>query len=200
MNYGAQQNITISGSNRNFEHKISGLKKGDKVTLPSYDQSVDKPQIDSSIPVRNDKMFLQLNNKTNGKYKDDQIYWIVIGRNKNHEICYLDAQGNLIKASEALNTITKNGRKCANIAHSMAEAKYVYLPDIESGRMYLSYGEPVYMTRQLGTSEQGTKSSRLGRNRYLRFGRAFMMERELWLHVRHHLMKVKQMVIILTTI
>ena len=122
------------------------------------------------------------------------------GRNKNHEICYLDAQGNLIKASKALNTITKNGRKCAKIAHSMAEAKYVYLPDIESGRMYLSYGEPVYMTRQLGTSGQGTKSSRLGRNRYLRFGRTFMMERELWLHVRHHLMKVKQMVIILTTI
>ena len=82
----------------------------------------------------------------------------------------------------------------------MAEAKYVYLPDIESGRMYLSYGEPVYMTRQLGTSEQGTKSSRLGRIGYLRFGRAFMMERELWLHVRHHLMRVKQMVIILTTI
>ena len=123
-------------------------------TLPSYDQSVDKPQIDSSIPVRNDKMFLQLNNKTNGKYRDDQIYWIVIGRNKNHEICYLDAQGNLIKASEALNTITKNGRKCANIAHSMAEAKYVYLPDIESGRMYLSYGEPVYIT--FNTAADGT--------------------------------------------
>jgi hypothetical protein len=91
-------------------------------------------------------MFLQLNNKTNGKYSDDQIYWIVIGRNKNHEICYLDTAGNLIKASESLNTIEKNGRKCANIAHSLSEASYVYLPDIESGRMYLSYGEPVYIT------------------------------------------------------
>lgn len=115
-------------------------------TTPSTDIGTDVPQLDSSIPVRSDKMFLQLNNKTNGKYKDSEIYWIVIGRNKNHEICYLDAQGNLVKASESLNTITKNGRKCANIAHSMAEAKYVYLPDIESGRMYLSYGEPVYIT------------------------------------------------------
>ena len=115
-------------------------------TSPDYDQSTGVPQLDSSIPVRSDRMFLQLNNKTNGKYSDSQIYWIVIGRNKNHEICYLDTQGNLIKASESLNTITKNGRKCANIAHSMAEARYVYLPDIESGRMYLSYGEPVYIT------------------------------------------------------
>ena len=115
-------------------------------TTPSTNIGTDVPQLDSSIPVRSDKMFLQLNNKTNGKYKDSEIYWIVLGRNKNHEICYLDAQGNLVKASESLNTVTKNGRKCANVAHSMAEAKYVYLPDIESGRMYLSYGEPVYVT------------------------------------------------------
>ncbi len=114
--------------------------------IPSTNIGTGVPQLDSSIPVRSDKMFLQLNNKTNGKYKDSEIYWIVLGRNKNHEICYLDAQGNLVKASESLNTVTKNGIKCANVAHSMAEAKYVYLPDIESGRMYLSYGEPVYVT------------------------------------------------------
>ena len=36
----------------------------------------------------------------------------------------------------------------------MAEAKYVYLPDIESGRMYLSYGEPVYIT--FNTAADGT--------------------------------------------
>ena len=123
-------------------------------TTPSTGIGTDVPQLDSSIPVRSDKMFLQLNNKTNGKYKDSEIYWIVLGRNKNHEICYLDTQGNLVKASESLNTVTKNGRKCANIAHSMAEAKYVYLPDIESGRMYLSYGEPVYIT--FNTAADGT--------------------------------------------
>lgn len=106
----------------------------------------DVPQLRTDIPVRSDRMFLQLNNKTNGKYKDSEIYWTVIGRDKDHQICYLDAQGNLIKASTALNTVEKNGRKCADIAHSLAEASYVYLPDIESGRMYLSYGEPVYIT------------------------------------------------------
>ena len=109
-------------------------------------QGTDIPQLRTDIPVRSDRMFLQLNNKTNGKYRDDQIYWIVIGRDKDHQICYLDSQGNLIKANVGLNTIEKNGRKCANIAHSLAEASYVYLPDIESGRMYLSYGEPVYIT------------------------------------------------------
>lgn len=115
-------------------------------TKPIVNPNTDVPQLRTDIPVRNDRMFLQLNNRTNGKYRDDQIYWIVIGRDKDHEICYLDAKGNLIKASAALNTVEKNGRKCANIAHSLAEASYVYLPDIEPGRMYLSYGEPVYIT------------------------------------------------------
>lgn len=114
----------------------------------------DVPQLRNDIPVRSDRMFLQLNNKTNGKYRDDQIYWIVIGRDKDHKICYLDTQGNLIRAHEGLNTIEKNGRKCANIAHSLAEASYVYLPDIESGRMYLSYGEPVYIT--FNTADDGS--------------------------------------------
>jgi len=132
------------GSSQTPNKKPAATKPS--TTTPSTNIGRDVPQLDSSIPVRSDKMFLQLNNKTNGKYKDSEIYWIVLGRNKNHEICYLDAQGNLVKASESLNTVTKNGRKCANVAHSMAEAKYVYLPDIESGRMYLSYGEPVYVT------------------------------------------------------
>lgn len=122
-------------------------KPVEKPTIPdSGNVGTDIPQLRTDIPVRSDRMFLQLNNKTNGKYRDDQIYWIVIGRDKDHQICYLDAQGNLVKASAALNTIEKNGRKCANIAHSLAETSYVYLPDIESGRMYLSYGEPVYIT------------------------------------------------------
>lgn len=36
-------------------------------TTPSTNIGTDVPQLDSSIPVRSDKMFLQLNNKTNGK-------------------------------------------------------------------------------------------------------------------------------------
>lgn len=104
------------------------------------------PQLRSDIAVRNDRMFLQLNNKTNGKYSNDQVYWCILGYNTNHELCYLDTNGNLIPATTGLNTLTVNDRKVANICHSLAEKDYVYLPDIESGRMYLSYGNPVYIT------------------------------------------------------
>lgn len=146
-------NVVTGGSQQETQAPTQPQPTQKPTTVNPGNIGTDVPQLRNDIPVRNDRMFLQLNNKTNGKYRDDQIYWIVIGRNKNHEISYLDAQGNLIKASSALNTIEKNGRKCANIAHSLAEASYVYLPDIESGRMYLSYGEPVYIT--FNTDEAG---------------------------------------------
>lgn len=146
-------NVVTGGSQQETQAPTQPQPTQKPTTVDPGNIGTDIPQLRNDIPVRNDRMFLQLNNKTNGKYRDDQIYWIVIGRNKNHEISYLDAQGNLIKASSALNTIEKNGRKCANIAHSLAEASYVYLPDIESGRMYLSYGEPVYIT--FNTDEAG---------------------------------------------
>lgn len=139
-------NVATGGNQQQTTQAVTEQTTTSSSSSGSGNIGTDVPQLRTDIPVRSDRMFLQLNNKTNGKYRDDQIYWIVIGRDKDHQICYLDTQGNLIKASSALNTIEKNGRKCANIAHSLAEASYVYLPDIESGRMYLSYGEPVYIT------------------------------------------------------
>ncbi|MFQ9514515.1 MAG: glycoside hydrolase family 64 protein [Eubacterium sp.] len=151
---------------------VSGNKESEKTTMsvtvaagalvqpttqPSTEKpttsSVSKPAGDYEVPYmrtdiaeRDDKMYLQLNNKTNGRFSDNQIYWCVLGYNEAKQLCYLDTNGNLIPANTGMNTITKNDRKCANICHSLAEKDYVYLPSIESGRMYLSYGEPVYVT------------------------------------------------------
>ena len=116
-----------------------------------------KPQIDTSIPKEDGKMILQLNNKTNGRWSDDQIYWIVIGKNpQTHELGYVDLDGNLITASTALNDTAVGKGEPANrmysqkIVHTLAERHFVHLPAIESGRMYLSYGEPVYVTFNVG--------------------------------------------------
>ena len=51
----------------------------------------------------------------------------------------------MIPASESLNTIDVNGKKYANIYHTLAESDHVYAPTVRSGRMYLSYGKPVYV-------------------------------------------------------
>lgn len=107
---------------------------------------VEVPEADPSIPKKADKIIFQFNNKT-GKYSDDQIYWCILGYSwKDNRLCYVDAQGNMIPATGSLNTIKKGDRMCADIYNTLAESEYVYMPSIRSGRMYISYGSPVYVT------------------------------------------------------
>lgn len=107
----------------------------------------DKPVLRTDIAAREDQMFFQFNNKTNGEYSDDEIYWCILGFDPaTMKLCYVDPNGNLIPATTALNTIAKGDRMCADIYYTLAEKDYVYMPDIVSGRMYISYGSPVYVT------------------------------------------------------
>ena len=114
---------------------------------PEIPTEVEPPEQDTTIEKQKDKIIFQLNNKTGGKYSDDQIYWSILGYDWNTgKLCYVDAQGNLIPATADLNTIQVGDRMCAKIYNTLAENKHVYMPSIQSGRMYISYGEPVYIT------------------------------------------------------
>jgi len=92
-------------------------------------------------------MIIQLQNGSNGVYPDSQVYWLIIGYDPtSHQLCYVDTNGTCKQASLGDNTIDIKGRKAANIYHTMAEKNWIKMPDIESGRMYISYGTPVYIT------------------------------------------------------
>ena len=123
---------------------ITGI--GEKETEPETCPPELQPQLKENVPMKNDRIAIELNNKTNGKYSDDQIYWCILGNNSDNKLCYMDKYGNMIPASESLNTIDVNGKKYANIYHTLAESDHVYAPTVRSGRMYLSYGKPVYVT------------------------------------------------------
>ena len=123
--------------------QITGI--GEKETEPETCPEELKPQLKENVPLRDDRIAIELNNKTNGKYSDSEIYWCILGNNENNQLCYMDKDGNMIPASESLNTVEVNGTKYANIYHTLAESDHVYAPTIRSGRMYLSYGKPVYV-------------------------------------------------------
>lgn len=139
---------TVVGTRESLptEMTIAVVGVGERETEPETCPEELKPQLDSSIPLREDRVLLQLNNKTEGQYTDNQIYWCIVGYNASHQLCYLDAGGNMIPASTSLNTLTVNNRAVANVCHTLAEASYVYVPGIVSGRMYLSYEKPIYLT------------------------------------------------------
>ena len=116
---------------------------------PTYSEAI--PETRADLKANEDRMYFQMNNKTKGQYSDDQVYWCILGKNpKTHELCYVDTNGNLIPVSLSMNTVKKGDRMCANICNTLAQKDYVYMPDIESGRMYLSYGSPVYITINQG--------------------------------------------------
>ncbi|MBQ6569584.1 MAG: hypothetical protein IJL87_04955 [Clostridia bacterium] len=104
------------------------------------------PVLRTDIPQR-ENMFVQINNNTGGQYSDDQVYWCIIGKDPSTgAFCYVNSAGQLVPCTLALNTISKNGRMCADICYTVAECSYVYMPNITSGRMYFSYGDQVYIT------------------------------------------------------
>ena len=128
-----------------LEAQIQITGTGEKETEPETCPEELKPQLKENVPLRDDRIAIELNNKTNGKYSDSEIYWCIVGNNENNQLCYMDKDGNMIPASESLNTVEVNGTKYANIYHTLAESDHVYAPTIRSGRMYLSYGKPVYV-------------------------------------------------------
>lgn len=119
---------------------------GEKETEPETCPPELKPQLREDLELSDDKILMQINNKTDGAFADNEVYWCVIGYNSNKELCYLDKSGNLIPANTDMNTLTVSGRKVADISYTLEEADYVYVPSISSGRMYVSYEKPVYIT------------------------------------------------------
>ena len=93
-----------------------------------------------------DKMYFQLNNLTGGKYANNKIYYCILGYNTNNQLVYVDKNGNQNLATLDKNTIPKGDRMCADICYTLEESNFVYMPDIISGRMYIGYGEQVYIT------------------------------------------------------
>jgi Carbohydrate binding module (family 6). len=94
-------------------------------------------------------MDFEIKNGTRGTFGDNEIYWAVLGLNSDKKLCYLDADGNLVPTSTALNDapghLTKNGQNYANIYHKLSEVPLVSTPAISSGRMFLSVGTPCYI-------------------------------------------------------
>lgn len=94
----------------------------------------------------NGKTTFNVVNGTAGKYPDDKVYWLIIGKDWNTGgYVRADQNGNLVPVSEGDNVIPVPGRDkgYANYGVSLAQAKSVTIAPIESARIYMSVGKPV---------------------------------------------------------
>lgn len=92
------------------------------------------------------KTVFNIENGTGGKYRDDQIYWFIIGKDwATGQFVRADASGRLVPVTEADNTVPVPNRDkpYANYAITLAQAKSIVIPPIQSARIYMSVGKPV---------------------------------------------------------
>lgn len=77
---------------------------------------------------------------------DNQVYWAIIGKDWNtDQFVHVDLNGALIPMSEGDNVVPKNGRNYANYFYSLAQIKSITIPAINSARLLMSVGSPMYI-------------------------------------------------------
>ncbi len=91
-----------------------------------------------------------LNNNTNGAWSDAQIYVTVIGIDPATGVfATVKPDGTMTDVAVADNTaaghLTKNGQSYPNYSFTLAQSKLLKLPQMSSGRVFVSMGEPVYL-------------------------------------------------------
>ncbi len=93
---------------------------------------------------------IDLVNNTKGAYSDGQVYVEVLAIDpKTNVFSWLKPDGTITEINAADNNaaghLTKNGQNYPNYAFTLAQAKLLKLPQMYSGRIYISLGSPMYM-------------------------------------------------------
>ena len=96
-----------------------------------------------SAPIR-----FSFTNATTGAARDTPAYLTCIGRDSAGRFCHLDGGGRFQPCTAADNTVMKNGRAWCVYALPVAGALTLDVDAglrVDSGRIYLSVGEPTYL-------------------------------------------------------
>lgn len=91
-----------------------------------------------------------MNNNTKGAFPDSQIYVEVLAIDpKTNVFSWVKPDGTITEVSAADNngpgSITKNGKSCPNYSFTLAQSKLLLLPQLYSGRIFISLGSPVFI-------------------------------------------------------
>ena len=95
----------------------------------------------------NQQTTFKIVNGTRGAYGDAQVYWAIIGKDWNSgKFVYVNSAGQLVPMALSDNgALSKNGVAYTNYFHTIAQAGSVTIPPINSARLMLSVGGPMYV-------------------------------------------------------
>uniref|UniRef100_A0A4Y8PT06 GH64 domain-containing protein n=1 Tax=Paenibacillus athensensis TaxID=1967502 RepID=A0A4Y8PT06_9BACL len=120
--------------------------------------------IDPNMPdihIGDRRMTIEIKNNSNGKYRDDQVYWMIVGKSymtaNRGKFVWVQADGSQKEMSFNDNNdpnlaVSKplggSGvpKTYVNYTHKLSDVNWVSIADIESSRLYVSYGQPILVS------------------------------------------------------
>jgi hypothetical protein len=169
LNGGTQQNLrmTWNGSTARYEQNVlSPVAAGNVISYsftynngtPAYNTPTFTYTVGSSggggtgggtggSGPWNGMTTFQVVNATNGRWPDSQVYWAIIGKDwSTGKFVHVDANGNLVPMSTADNgALVKGGVTYSNYFFTIAQKGSVTIPPINSARILMSVGSPMYI-------------------------------------------------------
>ena len=147
--------VRMHGQTRNTEYGYSLWEMevygaGDSTTPTQPQPPANDPSQGFDYTVYPGFIGTQLKNTTNGKWSDDKVYVAVIGRDPVTQVfSWVKPDGTLVAAkvedNDGTGHLTKNGQNYPDYFFTLAQAKLLKLPMMDSGRIFVSVGEPMYI-------------------------------------------------------
>ena len=135
VNYGGST-LTVSANNANLANNgFNDLTSSFKLTTGATGGTWNKQTTFNIV------------NGTHNAYDNAHVFWAIIGKDwTSGKFVWVNTAGQLIPMSTADNgALTKNGVTYTNYFHSVAQAGSVTIPPINSARLLLSVGTPMYI-------------------------------------------------------
>jgi beta-galactosidase len=132
---GAVYSVTVTGANGSVTSNPATLTVNS--AMPNY-------------TVTSGFIGVDLQNNTNGAFTDDQVYVAIIGINPATGVfSWVKPDGTIapmqVSDNDAPNHLTAGGQNYSNYFFTLAQAKTIQLPQLNSGRIYVGLGSPVFI-------------------------------------------------------
>ncbi|GAA5785177.1 beta-1,3-glucanase family protein [Chitiniphilus shinanonensis] len=143
------QVLRIHASNGGFNLNWLEFVAGSVTPTPTPVTPTPTPA-NPDLPVGSGAMTIKLENATRGTYGDQQVYWAIIGYDPTtRALSYVNRSGQLVPArvadNDAAGHLTKNGQNYANYFSTMSQTNWVSIPRIDSARLFISVGSPMFI-------------------------------------------------------
>ena len=138
------------GAGRQYTLRAAAFKAGQRSPLVQASYS-----IGGGVPSRWDgTTTFNVVNGTAGAYRDDQIFWFIIGKDwDTDQYVRIDASGRAVRVAQADNRVSapeRPGELFADYNQPLSALRSLRISPIKSARLYLSVGQPVLVQIKAG--------------------------------------------------